>query len=100
MNTAPVITADLDPESALERFLTALEARNRSDATLDAYRGDLAQFFAWLRANNAAVATLDQVERVDISEYLAELGRNKISGVSRARKLAAIRELFRSPGRA
>lgn len=36
-----------------------------------------------------------RVERADLTEYLAALGRQGLSGVSRARKLTAIREPFR-----
>jgi integrase/recombinase XerD len=36
-----------------------------------------------------------QVERADITEYLASLAERKLSGVSRARKVAALREYFR-----
>lgn len=95
MNTTATITRCPMLNAALERFMNALAARNRSAATITAYQSDLGQFVAWLQANNGTISTIDQVERLDITEYLAELGRKKISGVTRARKLAAIRELFR-----
>ena len=41
------------------------------------------------------IARPDQVARIDLTEYLAYLGSRQLSGVSRARKLAAIREYFR-----
>ncbi len=82
-------------EDAVEAFLRALEGKNRSPATLKAYTIDLDQFIGWVHENNFTAATVEQVEKVDITEYLAHLGRGGITGVSRARKLAAIREYFR-----
>ncbi len=76
-------------------FLTALEGRNRSGATIRAYASDLAQFTAWLTETNGTIATPGDVNRVDVVEFLADLGRRDVTGVSRARKLAAIREFFR-----
>ncbi len=89
-------TLDTDTlEEARRAFLRALEARNRSEATISAYSTDLGRFIDWLHANNLAVQAADQVEKKDITEYLAFLGGQRVSGVTRARKLAAIRELFR-----
>jgi site-specific recombinase XerD len=48
-----------------------------------------------LLETNATVEQSDGVERLDISEYLAHLADRQHSGVSRARKLTAIREYFR-----
>lgn len=80
---------------AIDGFLTALEGRNRSDATIRAYASDLAQFTAWLAETNATISAPADVSRTDVVEFLADLGRRDVTGVSRARKLAAIRELFR-----
>lgn len=82
-------------EQALDSFLRTLEGKNRSPSTLLAYKTDLRQFLSWLHANNAVATTPAEVEKADISEYLAALGQRGVSGVSRARKLAAIREYFR-----
>lgn len=84
----------LTPKEALSAFLRALEGRNRSPLTIRAYKTDVGQFVAWLGQNTWA-PTVDQVERADITEYLSFLGARQVSGVSRARKLAAIREFFR-----
>ena len=92
----PVETnAPLSLEEAIAAFTTELEAKNRSAATITAYRCDLAQFAAFLKKTNYTADVVAQVERADISEYLAELGHQGVSGVTRARKLAAVRELFR-----
>src|SRR5256885_1806919 len=83
------------PEQALDAFLRSLEGKNRSSATIRAYRTDLTRFFAWLHESNVVATTVDRVVRADITEYLASLGHQGLSGVSRARRLAAIREYFR-----
>jgi site-specific recombinase XerD len=82
-------------EEAIEHFRQELAARNRSPETLRAYLGDLRLFIEWLHENNVVAERVDQVERQDITEYLAHLGSRGISGLSRSRKLAAIREYFR-----
>lgn len=86
---------NLTLEAALEAFLRSLEGKNRSPHTLTAYRTDLTQFIAWLHDNNIVAQRPSQVERADVTEYLASLSNGGLSGVSRARKLAAIREYFR-----
>jgi site-specific recombinase XerD len=82
-------------ESTLDLFLRTLEAKNRSSATMQAYRTDLRQFVTWLRETNITIEAPADVERLDVTEYLAHLSERGLSGVSRARKLAAIREYFR-----
>jgi site-specific recombinase XerD len=82
-------------ESNLAAYLRTMEGRNRSGATIVAYRTDIQQFINWLRETNITVETPADVERLDVTEYLAHLAERGLSGVSRARKLAAIREYFR-----
>ena len=79
----------------LPRFLNALQGRNRSEATIRAYSSDLHQFSGWLSENNLAIHHAADVTRTDVVDFLADLGRRDVTGVSRARKLAALRELFR-----
>ncbi len=62
---------------------------------MGAYRTDLQQFLKWLHNNNLLAETPSDVERADVNEYLTHLARSGVSGVSRARKLAALREYFR-----
>ncbi len=81
--------------TAIERFLRTQEGRNRSPQTLRAYRSDLTQLAAWLRADNSLLVDPADVTGEDLNAFLADLGRRGLSGVSRARKLAAIREFYR-----
>src|SRR5215204_6145767 len=81
-------------EAAVSAYLAELEGKNRSAATLTAYRTDLRQFLAWLDETNGTINRPADVRRADIAEYLTYLGRSGQSGVSRQRKLTAIRGLF------
>lgn len=82
-------------EQALTDFLSSLTGKNRSAATTRAYQSDINQLITWLHENNIVVLSPAQVERADITEYLAYLAERRLSGVSRARKVAALREYFR-----
>jgi site-specific recombinase XerD len=80
---------------AIERFLRTQEGRNRSPQTIRAYRGDLTQLASWLRADNPLLTDPADVTADDLNEFLGHVPHAGRSGVSRARKLAAIREFFR-----
>src|SRR5215470_17356995 len=82
-------------EKALAAFLDAMLGKNRSGATLRAYKTDVLQFIMFLRENNVAITAVGDVGKVDVMEYLAALARKGLSGVARARKVSAIREYFR-----
>src|SRR5713101_3489253 len=82
-------------EKGLATFLDALLGKNRSEATLRAYRTDVLQFMAFLKENNVAITDVADVGKVDVLEYLAALARKGLTGVARARKVSAIREYFR-----
>ena len=82
-------------EKGLSAFLDALLGKNRSAATLRAYRTDILQLIAFLHENNVAITNVGDVEKVDVLEYLAALARKGLSGIARARKVSAIREYFR-----
>jgi site-specific recombinase XerD len=86
---------DVTFETSIERFLHAIEGENKSQATIGAYACDLRQFVTWLRDTNIVAATPHQVTKADICEYLSELAQQGNIGLTRARKLAAIREYFR-----
>src|SRR6266508_5842857 len=82
-------------ERSMLAFLQELFGKNRSKHTIRAYGSDLMQFLNWLRATNLVIQHPGQITRADISEYLSELSTQGMSGVTRARKLATIREYFR-----
>jgi len=92
---APASNPPVTLEAALAGFLVVLHSKNRSAATIQAYTNDVSQFITWVHDNNITATGPDQIEKVDITEFLAFLGQRHVSGVSRARKLAAIREYFR-----
>src|SRR6266566_8176086 len=75
-------------------FLQELEGGNKSTLTLTAYKTDLMQFFQWLSENDATVTIPAQVTRGHVNEYLAYLSSLGRSGVTRARKLAALKSFF------
>jgi integrase/recombinase XerC len=75
-------------------FLRELEGGNKSTLTLTAYKTDLLQFFQWLSENDMTVTVPDQVTRGHVNEYLAFLSSQGRSGVTRARKLAALKSFF------
>jgi site-specific recombinase XerD len=88
-------TNQLTFESALDRFTQSLAGKNRRESTIRAYTTDLSQFIRWLHETNDIITSPEQVERADITDYLTALSQRQLTGVSRARKLAAIREYFR-----
>src|SRR5215208_4302418 len=89
------MTQTLTLEQALADFLRSLAGKNRSAATARAYQTDIQQFITWLHENNIVAISPAQVQRADVTEYLAFLAERRLSGVSRARKVAALREYFR-----
>jgi len=82
-------------EKGLAAFLDGLAGKNRSGATLRAYKTDIAQFIAFLHENNVSVRTPAEVQKVDVVEYLSWLAKRELTGIARARKMSAIREYFR-----
>lgn len=73
----------------------ALEGKNRSEATIRAYPTDVLQFIVWLQDTNLVITSRTHVQNVDITEYLAALTERRVTGTSRAHKVAALREYFR-----
>src|SRR5215211_4384691 len=82
-------------EKGLATFLNTLSGKNRSSATIRAYSTDIAQFIAFLHANNVSIHTPAEVEKIDVMEYLSACAKRELTGIARARKLSAIREYFR-----
>jgi site-specific recombinase XerD len=75
----------------LERFLAS---PSLAESTRRSYRFDLEPFAAWLRARGTR---LENVDARALSEYAAELGRDRrrLAPATIARKLAAIRSFLR-----
>ena len=61
---------------------------------MTAYNTDLTQFFQWLAENDVTVTTPGLVARGHVNEYLAFLSSLGRSGVTRGRKLAALKSFF------
>lgn len=80
---------------AIDNFINVQEGRNRSLQTIRAYRSDLSQLAGWLHFDNPFLILANDVTTDDINAFLAHLAHRQVSGVSRARKLAAIREFYR-----
>jgi integrase/recombinase XerD len=77
----------------IELFLDILAAERGAAAnTLAAYRNDLADFRSHLAATGKALAA---VHADDIRAYLRVLAERRMSAASAARRLSAIRQLFR-----
>src|SRR5690242_4582482 len=78
-------------EAGLSAFLRGLEGLNRSPQTVRAYATDIGQFIGWIHRVNAVALFPSQIVKADITEYLTSLNQRGVTGLSRARKLAAIR---------
>jgi site-specific recombinase XerD len=79
-------------DRSLETYVKHLQGRNVSTHTITAYRTDLSQFFTWLEAQDGTVTGPISITRSHIIDYLSFLSGQGRSGVTRARKLASIRE--------
>ena len=77
----------------IDAFLEALAAERGAAAnTLAAYRRDLGDFAAWLGRNGSGLGV---ARRAEIEAYLGGLEAAGLSPATRARRLSAIRQLFR-----
>ena len=93
MTAAPVI--DAVAESALERFLGSLAARDMSPHTQRSYAATLTAYLAWLTARGVDWRS---PSRGDLRTYLAVLGMGR-ARASTAQRLAAIRSFHRFAAR-
>src|SRR4051794_2072682 len=84
----------LDLGETVKSFLRTLEGRNASPETIRAYTTSLAQFLTYLAASYPSGIRADEVQQEDVEEYLITLSRRGLSGVTRANRLAAIRQFF------
>ncbi len=79
---------------SLQIFLRALQGQNYSPKTLRAYGDDLHQFLAWVQNNRVDWDTPTRMSRADIEGFMQYLSAQRMSGVTRVRKLAAMHKLF------
>jgi integrase/recombinase XerD len=86
-------SAKLSDGRLIELFLEMLAAEcGAAKNTLEAYTRDLADFSAHLAAGRGAIAGASSE---DVRAYLAGLAKRKFSPTSVARRLSAIRQLYR-----
>ena len=76
----------MDP--AVDSFL-ALSTTRLAPRTVDAYRRDLADFAAWLKASPGGAS------RAQLAEYVAELRARGLAATTIARRIAALRSFYR-----
>jgi site-specific recombinase XerD len=79
---------------SLQIFLRALQGQNYSSKTLRAYGDDLNQFLTWVQQNRVDWDNPNRLTRADIEGFMQYLAAQRMSGVTRVRKLAAIRKFF------
>ena len=79
---------------SLPLFLRALQGQNYSPKTLRAYGDDLHQFLAWVEKNRVDWDSPTRFSRVDIEGFMQYLAAQRMTGVTRVRKLAAIRKFL------
>src|SRR5260221_11258898 len=80
---------------ALEVFVQGLTGLNYSPLTIRAYHDDLNQFFNYVSRNRVDWQTVTRFDRVDIHGFLTFLAAQNTTGVTRRRKLAAIKHFFK-----
>jgi len=74
--------------------MRALLGQNYSPKTLRAYGDDLKQFMTWVGENRVDWDNPRRFSRVDVEGFMSYLAGQHMTGVTRVRKLAAIRKLF------
>jgi site-specific recombinase XerD len=79
---------------ALQIFLRALQGQNFSPKTLRAYGDDLTQFMSFVEKNRVDFDIPARFARADIEGFMQYLAAQRRTGVTRVRKLAAIRKFF------
>jgi integrase family protein with SAM-like domain len=76
---------------SLALYKQTLEGNNYAPQSIKAYLGDVEQFVAWLQTRRVDWDIPYRIQRIDIVEFINNLGAKKASAVTRKRKLAAIR---------
>lgn len=85
---------EMTTEQSIELFEKALVGNNYSQKTLLAYLNDVRQFVSWVEKRRVDWDMPVRFSRVDIVEFLSYLSAQNMTGVTRVRKLAAIRKYF------
>jgi integrase/recombinase XerD len=86
------VSPEID-DTLIERFLDAIwMERCLSQNTLAAYRSDLSKFAAWLLQN--AAGSMQQAQRQDLLDYLAEQSKSSKKPRSTARLLSCLRQFY------
>src|SRR5215216_4911180 len=85
---------EMTTTQALQIFLRVLQGQNYSPKTLRAYGDDLLQFLAFVAKNRVDWEIPVRFTREDIEGFMQFLAGQRMSGVTRVRKLAAIRKFF------
>lgn len=83
---------DEPPVWRLDDFIASLRARDRSTATLRAYRGDVARFALWARGHG--VNSPRDVTKRTLREYLADMNLDGDQRTSISRRRASLRRYF------
>jgi len=82
-----------DDQRHLQAFLDMLTAEKGAAAnTVDAYRRDVGDFAGFLERSGIAIAAAG---KADVSRYLRHLSTAGLKPASRARRLSAVRQLYR-----
>ncbi len=76
----------------LGEFVSSLRARDRSPATLRAYRSDVGRFVAWALDNDVRLPR--DVTRLTLRAYLADMNVRGDQRTSMARRRASLRQYF------
>src|SRR5688500_9726469 len=79
---------------AVALFMTARRGQNYSPKTLWAYGDDLKQFLEWVGENRVDWDVPKRFSRADIEGFMSYLAGQQMTGVTRVRKLAALRKFF------
>jgi len=79
---------------SIDAPLQSLRGRNYSANTLRAYGDDLRQFAAWVESVRVDWDNPKRMSRVDVEGFMSSLAGQQMTGLSRVRKLAAIRKFF------
>lgn len=81
-------------ESHLAEFIKELQGNNSSPYTITAYTTDIRQFITYVKENNLTIQAPVDITKQDVTDFLSFLSQQGRSGVTRARKLAALKEFF------